>query len=81
MRQGEQLDSTELKFTHPICPACGVPMWLTHFEPKPTKPSQAKCLLSARHAAVRGLKSCRPKAVRRSFFQSGRPTHAIVWQV
>jgi hypothetical protein len=43
MRQGEQLDSTELKFTHPICPACGVPMWLTHFEPKPTKPSQAKC--------------------------------------
>ena len=42
MRQGE-LNSTELKFTHPICPACDVPMWLTHFEPEPTKPGHAKC--------------------------------------
>jgi hypothetical protein len=39
MRQGE-LNSTELKFTHPTCPACDVPMWLTHFEPKP---GHAKC--------------------------------------
>jgi hypothetical protein len=41
MRQGELLNSTELKFTHPICPACDVPMWLTHFGP--TKPGHAKC--------------------------------------
>jgi hypothetical protein len=42
MRQGE-LNSTKLKVTHPICPACDVPMWLTHFESEPTKPGHAKC--------------------------------------
>jgi hypothetical protein len=34
MRQFD-IHSTELTFTHPICPACDVPMWLTRFEPEP----------------------------------------------
>jgi hypothetical protein len=42
MREFEVI-STELKLTHPICPACDVPMWLTYFEPEPTQPGDAKC--------------------------------------
>jgi hypothetical protein len=40
--QQSEIKSTELKFTHPICPACDVPMWLTHFEPKPTQPGHTR---------------------------------------
>jgi hypothetical protein len=38
--QRSEINSTELKFTHPICPACDVPMWLTHLDPQR---GRAKC--------------------------------------
>ena len=41
--QQTEIKSTELKFRHPICPACDVPMWLTHFEPESTQPGHGKC--------------------------------------
>ena len=36
-------NSIQVNFTYPICPACDVPMWLTHFELEPTQPGDDKC--------------------------------------